>query len=321
LNYTLNLSAKIEELLNCQGSTNLVDVFELHPLINEMYDNVDNELNYMLEERELLNQTDSYDSMTSYLHSMQNNSIQLNYGSMQNITLMQQELYNITLQLDNLSNFNFSEAQYNASLAAVNQITNNLVLNNGTELYIYYDSSNITTLDCEAAPYNDIDASTQDDLCNKSAEAIAMTIERDEILTQITTIRNNITDIDMKLEGFIGFLNSVNTTQQNLTHYANDIQDNLDLAYAEANAVMATVSDIVTTIRNTVNDGINNVLEATRCYYIEKSYEDLTNSLCTVIRPTFQVVAAMMLVGACSLFFGAIISALTIYQVERLIEY
>jgi len=312
-NTTESVAVSVELLLKCSGNTTVVDVFNFNFLIDDLSSQINSELESMNNEVQRLNQTSTYESALSDLQSMENNSVNLDYLQNSNLTQVHNKLANITTELGDTIN----NPRYNQSLEAVNNITNNLLLTNATVVHLYYDSSNITTLNCTADPYDKMDSTARSDLCQKSAEAIALTISRNKAIAEAGSINGNVTDINERLDGFEDTLPTIADYQNRTALWANEIRGYLDSAHTESIGMMLSAQGMAKTIGQLINDEIDDIKTSTQCAYVGSAYSSLSDDLCTDIRPALEILSAMMILGALVFFFSTIVSMVTVFKIEK----
>jgi len=265
--------------------------------------------------------TSDYIATNDYISKFLNQTAFLNYTQGTNISLVQDQINTINQQVTYLNNFNFSYAYYNDSLDAVNNITTNLPRNDGTVIHNYYTQNNITGLACKQYPYDDIDQTTQDDLCIKANVSITLTNQLNQTLTEINQIKDRAEDISEKLQGFVNTYQKVAVVQTEILSTMDDVRTAAGESYNTTLWITATALKIVGLIEGVIQNGTNSFIVGTECAYVGQAYADLTSDLCSGMRPTLQVTAAMMLVGACTMFFGAIISWISAKKLRNMGSY
>jgi len=304
VNHTVSLAEKAPELLHCSGSTNLIDVLEADFLVTDLNNKIKAQADAVANQTNRLNVTSDYDEILYYINVFLNESVGLDYLQGTNISFVQQQILLINDQTTNLTRFNFSYIAYNNSLAAVNNITLDLPLKDGTVSSIYYDSDNITTLHCTQAPYNDIDQDTQQELCARASVALQL----NAALQDIITIQSTTSDILERLEGFTGAYNRIHHVQDDIASTMATVQNGASESYNSTVLIMTNAIAIVDVIVGIVYNGTTSLETDTQCAYLGNVYSSLSNTLCKQITPAAQITAAMMLLGAITMFFGAIVS-------------
>jgi hypothetical protein len=219
LNHTIDLQTTVPLILYCMGNTNLIGILDADYLIDDLNGKVSTQTDAIANETNRLNVTADYVATNNYIDTFLNQTAFLNYTQGTNVSQVQDQVNAVNEQVNDLNRFNFSYAAYNASLASVNAITTDLQRNNGTVIHNYYDQNNITTLKCRQSPYDDIDQSVQDNLCNSSAVAITMTNQLNQITNDTNQIRNTALDVSQRLQGFINTYNEVATVQQEISFF------------------------------------------------------------------------------------------------------
>lgn len=312
-NITEKVSEKVQLLLKCSGNTTVVDIFQFNFLIDDLTGSINTELESINEEVQRLNQTSTYEAGLADLASVENNSINLDYLQNSNLTAVQNELTNISAELTKTIN----NPQYNQSIEAVNNITNDLLLTNGTTVHLYYDSSNITTLNCTVDPFDKMTSSDQQDLCQKAGTAIALTIARNKAIAEAGPINGNITDINQRLDGFDESLSTIYYYQNRTSFWANEIRDYLTSAYTQAIDMIKSAQAMANLIANLIYNEVDTIKTATQCAYVGNAYTDLSHNLCSDIKPALQTLSAMMILGAVVLFTSTIVSMVTVYKIDK----
>eukprot|EP00026_Physarum_polycephalum_P004138 Phypoly_transcript_04155.p1 GENE.Phypoly_transcript_04155~~Phypoly_transcript_04155.p1 ORF type:complete len:702 (+),score=85.80 Phypoly_transcript_04155:122-2227(+) len=312
-NITVKVSEKIELLLQCAGNETLIEIFEFNFLIDDLTGQIANEVENLAQETNQLNQTNEYHESLDSLVAMENTSVNLDFLQNSNLTTVHQELTNLTNQV----NATINNPTYFSSLQAVNNITNNLMLNNGTEIHMYYNSSNITMLNCTLDPYSKLDSSQQEDLCNKSGIAITLTLFRDKTIAVSGSVYGNVTDIDNRLDGFQASLPQIYSFQNDTHAYATQIKAYLDNTYYDAAAIILYVRAAAAQIIALIQSGTGDIVAATQCAYVGTAYQDLSNNVCQDVRYSLKVITAMMIIGACMLFISTVVGMITSYKIAR----
>jgi len=268
-----------------------------------------------------LNVTSDYDATNDYIDKFLNQTAFLNYTQGTNISFVQAQINTINQQVADLNNFNFSYAYYYQSLDAVNNITTDLPRNDGTVIHNYYTQYNITTLACQQYPYDNIDKTTQENLCVRANVSITLTNQLNQTLSEINQIKSTAEDISAKLQGFVGTYEQVAVVQNEILSTMDSVRAGAGESYNNTLWITATALKIVGLIEGIIQNGTNSFLVGTECAYVGQAYTDLTSDLCSGMRPALQVTAAMMLVGACTMFFGAIVSWVSAKKLRDLGSY
>jgi hypothetical protein len=300
-------------LLQCAGNTTLIDIFEFNFLIDTLNGAIQNELTQINTEAEQLNQTDQYRQGLSELLAMENETVNLDFLQNSSLPTVHNDLNNITTQLNDTIN----SPAYFSSLQAVNNITNNLLLTNGTTIHMYYDSSNITTLNCTIDPYDKLSQSEQQNLCTKAGTAIGLTVVRNRAIAQAQDVYGNITDINQRLYGFEATLPTIGYYQNQTYVWANEIRDYLNDAYNIASGLIVQVQQMAAGIAALIRNGTAAMRSNTECAYVGNAYVSLSKNLCSDVRHSLEVISAMMIVGACVFFISTVTSMLTVYKLDR----
>lgn len=312
-NVSVVVSQKITELLKCSGDNTLIDIFEFTFLIDDLTGEIENEVNGILEQAQQLNQTDNYNEGLDSLARMENNSVNLDFFQNSSIPTVNIQLTNLTQEFTELVN----GSSYFASLEAVNNITTDLLLNNGTTISEYYDETNITTLNCTVDPYDKLDAATQDELCIKAAIAINSTITRNAAIANADGVFSNLTSMQEKLNGFQESEPLIYQYQNDTKNASSQIRIFLDDAFYRANSLIGEIGAAGQAILALINSGADDLVSDTQCAFIGRAYSSLSKNVCSDVGDSLEVMAAMMIVGALMLFFSAIISMVTSYKLER----
>jgi hypothetical protein len=312
-NTTESVSERVQLLLKCSGNTTIIDVFQFNFLIDNLTGSIRNELGSFGNQMQRLNQTSTYETGLADLASIENNSINLDYLQNSNLTDVQNKLTNISAQLNNTIN----NPQYSQSIDAVNNITNNLLLTNGTTVHYYYVSSNITSLNCTADPYDKLTSSEQQDLCQKAGTAIALTIARNAAMAEAGPINGNITDINQRLDGFEDSLPTINSYQTQTSVWTNQIRAYLTTAYTEAIDMILRAQAMANGISNMIDTEVGTIRTATQCAYVGDAYSGLSHNLCSDITPALRILAAMMMLGGLVLFASSVVGMYTVYKIDK----
>jgi len=314
-NISINVSDKLVELLHCSGNNTLINIFEFNFLIDDLRGQVKTQIDKLVNRTGELNQTNNYDHALASLNRMENNSVLLDYHQNSNLPRVHATLRNITAELNETINGD----QVFQSIAAVNNITNNdLLLNNGTTINIYYDDTNITGLNCTVDPYDQINSqSEQQELCTRAATAIELTNNRSLAIAYEADVIGNVTSMDDKLNGLDKALPTVDRLQNDTQTYSNQMRSYLTSAYAQALAIISQVKEAAALILGLILSVTNDLVAATQCSFLGYAYDHLSGVICNEIGYSLGVIAGMMIVGAVMLFFSAILSINTSYKIER----
>jgi len=301
------------DLLHCHGNNTIINIFEFDFLINDLTDTIQSLIASVKEQIQTLNQTGLYTQALSDLSTYESNTVNLNFVQNTNLPDVHKQLHNVTTQLDQVIN----NPLYLFSLQAVNNITTNLHLSNGTVLHLYYDPSNISTLNCEADPYDKLDNVTQTDLCVKASSAIALTIARNRAIAQASAINGNITDINNRLYGLEDTLPTMLYYQNETSLWASQIHGNLTDAYNQAQEKIYIGGLVLDTVSTMIDVEVLVILNSTACTYVGSAYMSLSHILCSDIRPALQILSAMMILGGLVLFGTTIISMAIVHKLKK----
>jgi len=312
-NVTVKVSEKVGLLLKCAGNDTLIDIFGFNFIIDDLTGQIAGEIQSLSQQTNQLNQTEQYQQSLKNLVAMENSSVNLDFLQNTSIPTVHQELWNISDQVNNTIN----SPAYFSSLEAVNNITNNLLLTNGTTIHLYYDDTNITSLNCKSDPYDKLSSSDQADLCNKSNTAIALTIFRNKTIMASGSVYSNVSDIDARLYGFEASLPVITAIQNQTRAYATQIRTYLDDAYNQAAAIIVYVQRVAGSLTGLISTGAAEIVADTQCAYLGDAYVHLSNNVCNDVRYSLKVITAMMIIGACMLFASTVVGMMTSYKLER----
>jgi len=306
-NQTVLLSDKINDLLNCQGQQNIINILELTYLVNDLENEVTDALNDARNSTKQFNQTSLFDSARGELISF-NNASNIDFLKGSNITGVEDQLKLVSAQTYDLSNFGFNETAYQDSLDAVNDITMNL---QGYPDY-YYDSSNITQLDVNDYPYDQLNSSTQNDLKTKSDTAKQLTTALDDVLQQTANIRGNISDIGSRLDAYTSLLDQ----KLQLGGLSDQLNDAINDAAQATNWVIEQALQFLNEVEALIQLGVQELISLTACYFVGDTYQNVEKQLCKVLAPALKSLAANMVVCGAVLFAGGVSSALLFFKLS-----
>jgi hypothetical protein len=312
-NTTVEVSTKVQQLLYCAENETLIEIFEFDFLIDDLTGQITDQIQTLTNETNQLNQTSLYTDSVNSLVAMENTSVNLDFLQNSDLPTVHQELKNISNQI----NATINSPAYFSSLQAVNDITNDLTLTNGTEIHEYYGDTNITTLNCTADPYSKLTVSQQEDLCNKSSIAIALTLIRDKTVSQANAVYGNVTDINNRLYGFQNSLPQIYEFQNETHADAAQIRTYLDAAYYGAAGVIAYVQLSAGEVIGVIDSGTNAIVTDTECAYLGIAYQDLSNTVCQDVKPALEIITAMMIIGGCMLFASTVVGMVFAHRLER----
>lgn len=312
-NISVVVSEKINLLLRCSGDDTLINIFEFNFLVDDLTGQIEHEVESLSDQTAQLNQTEEYHRGLDSLLAMENSSINLDFLKNASLPTVHEQLRNISTGL----NATINNPDYFTSLAAVNNITTDLLLTNGTTIHEYYDQTNITSLNCTEGPYSKMNQPDQQDLCAKAAVAIDLTIIRNLAILHESAVYSNVTDVQNKLTGFEEALPTIHEYQNETQQYANSIRGYLDIAFAQATAIIYQVQGAANEILALIFTSVTELTDDTKCAFLGTAYLKLSHSVCSDVGNSLEVIAAMMLVGAVMLFVTAIVSVKTSHKIER----
>lgn len=299
--------------MKCSGNNTLINIFEFNFLVNDLTTQIESEVNELVNQTNQLNQTADYQKGLESLAKMENSSVNLDFLQNSSLPTVHQQLTNISSDLNQTIN----GPAYFQTLKEVNDITNNLLLNNGTTIHVYYGDNNITSLNCTADPYNKISQSAQQELCVKAGVAINATIIRNLSILHAASIYSNVTDIENRLLGFEAALPTIEAYQNQTSVYSSSIRGFLGDAFNRSNAIMGQVASAAGAISGVISTATSGLSEGTQCAFLGDAYEDLSKNMCSDVSDSLEVIAAMMLIGGVMLFISAVVSVLFSYRLER----
>jgi len=315
-NVTINVGAQIPAMLACKGNTTLIDIFQVQFLITDLQGAIQTRLDQINTEKQLLNQTNQYYSAEYFVGQFLNSTdIDLYQGK--NLTAIIGQLSAVSMELNNLTNFGFSDTAYNQSLVAVNQITNNLTLTNGTVLYYYYDSSNITELNPNSNPFDQTDTDIHASLVARVEVAQNLTNVRNQILVQVGHIQGNISNTQLQLENAQNYVDNAEISIGTMKMFATQIIEDLNESYSLSLLALSNVTFLTNDFVSKINIGIAEFVNNTECAFLGSAYSSVTTSVCVTIKPTFEYVTAMLLLNAGSLFVVGIASSWFVQRIKK----
>jgi len=231
--------------------------------------------------------------------------------SLLNATTTKAKLENVSAQLNDLSNFQFSMLIYNQTIANISFLTSSINTSypNGTVaiLSLFYTAVNMSLLQLDEPPYVYTAPSYVAELNASLNQFYSLNNTYTQLLALTKSIQNNITEA----ENMIDSLNSISTNFEVVKQQANAsfviIDQRADNITKIVSNLTNTVSSDLVPQLDIVNSIWGTITNMTDCGYVGDVYHDMTDLVCTTFLISAVAFVTTMLITTailCILYFA-----------------